>query len=556
MARPVRSRPPRPARTAARRADAPSRAGLGAGGWALLFAASLGAALLLYRPALSGPFLSDDHHYVIDNAFVRDLSPASALRILDPTSDAALSVSNYAPVQLLLHAAALRVFGEDPTGHHVINVGLHALASVLLVALFLQAGLPLLAALLGGALFLAHPANVEAVAWISQLKSSSSLVLALAALLAYGRRPGLATVFFALALLAKGHAVIALPIAALFEWLRSGRVRWRWIALWAALFAAYAVVEITSHERNQGGAPPRDDAPAVWLRSVVAIAMRYLVMAASSWGTSAFHETEPARSPLDPWFLAGLVVFAGLGWRLVVTLKRRSPEAVFWIWALVAFAPVSQVFPFLYPMADRYLYFMLPGLIGAALFAARDAAGWLPEPRRRSASVAAALGVAALGVFFAVRSVERAAVWRSAASLVADAAAHYPGGVSANLLRAKRAAQIGDASEVAAALRAAAQRGYTLFEPLDTDPAFAEVRDRPEFRAVISEIAGGWILRGREREDPTQQELQMIGHAHYARGEKAEAIAVLRRALAKGGARDEQIRADLAALGAPEPGGS
>ena len=156
-------------------------------------------------------------------------------------------------------------------------------------------------------------------------------------------------------------------------------------------------------------------------------------------------------------------------------------------------------------------------------------------------------------MFFAVRSAERAAIWRSAASLVADAAAHYPEGVSANLLRAKRAAQFGDVAEVAAALRAAARRGYTLFEPLENDPAFAGLREHPEFRAVISEIAEGWIVRGRAREDPTQQELQMIGHAHFARGEKAEAIAALRRALAKGGPRDRQIRADLAALGAPEP---
>ena len=509
--------------------------------------------MLLYRPALSGPFLSDDHHYVIDNAFVRELSLENVVRILDPTSDAALSVSNYAPVQLLLHSAALRIFGDDTTGHHLMNVVLHALASVLLVALFLDTGLPRVAALLGGALFLAHPANVEAVAWISQLKSSASLVLALAALLSYARRPGLATVFFALALLAKGHAVIALPVAALFDWLRTGRVRWRWIASWAAVFAVYAVVEIASHERNQGGAPPRDDAPAVWLRTVVAIAMRYLVMAATSWGVSAFHETEPARRLIDPWFLAGLVALAGLGWRLALTLRRRSQEAVFWIWALVAFAPVSQIFPFLYPMADRYLYFMLPGLIGASLFAARDAAERLPEPRRRAAGIAAALLVAALAVFFALRSAERAAIWRSAASLVADAAAHYPEGVSANLLRAKRAALIGDVGEVVAALRAAARRGYTLFEPLETDPAFAGLRHHPEFRAVISEIAAGWIVRGRAREDPTQQELQMIGHAHFARGEKAEAIAVLRRALAKGGPRDRQIRADLAALGEPVP---
>ena len=530
------------------------RAEFTAGGWALLFAASLGAALLLYRPALSGPFLSDDHHYLIGNPFVHELSLESVARILDPTGDVALSISNYAPVQMLLHAAAFGVFGDDTTGHHVMNVGLHALASVLLVALFLDTGLPRAAALLGGGLFLVHPANVEAVAWISQLKSSASLVLALIALLLHSRRPALATVAFALALLAKGHAVVVLPVAALLEWLRTGRVRWRWIALWAAIFAAYAAVEIASHERNQGGAPPRTDAAVVWLRTVVAIAMRYLVMAATSLGVSAFHETEPARSRLDPWFWAGLLALAILGGRLVVMLRRRSQEAVFWLWALLAFAPVSQIFfPFLYPMADRYLDFMLPGLIGGALLAARDTAERLPEPRRRAAGVAAIGLVAALGVFFAVRSSERAAIWRSEASLIADAAEHYPEGVSANLLRAKRAAQIGDVGGVAEALRAAARRGYTLFAPIDADPAFAGVRDEPEFRAVVSEIAAGWIERGRARENPTQAELKIVAHAHYVRGEKAEAIAVLRRAFAIGGPLDAEIQADLSALEASGP---
>jgi len=520
------------------------RAGFSVGIWALLLTASIGAALLLYRPALSGPFLSDDVLY-IDNPLVRDLSLGNALRILDPSGDAALSVSNYAPLHLLMHAAALRAFGDQPTGHHVVNIVLHALASVLLVALCLESGLPRAAALCGGAVFLVHPANVEAVAWVSQLKSSAALVLALLALLAYPRRPALASVCFALALLAKAHAVFALPVVALFEWLRTGRVRWRWIALWAAMFAAFSVAEITSHERNQGGGPTLRDDPFVWLRTIVAIAARYLVMAATSLGVSTFHETEPARSPFDPWFLAGLVALAGLGWRLAVTLKRRSVEAVFWVWALLAFAPVSQIFPFLYPMADRYLYFIAPGLIGAALCVARDAAEKLPAQRRPAAGIAAGALVAAGCAFFGWRSVERAAVWRSSASLVADAAGHYPQGVSANILRAKRAAQIGDVDGVVAALRAAEQRGYNRFEQIDADSAFDAMRDQPQFRAVVSEIAAGWIARSRAREHPTQQELQTVAHAHFVRGEKAEAIAVLRRALALGGPRDAQIRADL-----------
>jgi hypothetical protein len=481
---------------------------------------------------------------------VRHLDLGNALRILDPTGDVAPSVSNYAPVHLLLHAAALRVFGDDTTGHHVLNVALHALASVLLVALFLANGLPPPAALAGGALFLAHPANVEAVAWVSQLKSSASLVLALLALLAQPRRPALAAVCFALALLAKAHAVFALPVAALFEWTRDGRVRWRWIALWAALFATFSLAEIASHERSQGDVAALHYTPLVRAGTIVAIALRYLVMAATSLGVSAFHETGPVQGPLDPWLLLGLLVLAGLGWRLGVTLRRRGVEAVYWIWALLAFAPVSQIFPFLYPMGDRYLYFILPGLLGGALCALCEAGERLPAARRRPAALAAGAFVAVLCAFFAVRSVERAAIWRSTASLVADAARHYPEGVSANILRAQRAAQAGDVDGVVAALRAAAARGYNRFEQIDAEPAFAGLREEPRFRAVVSEIAAGWIARGREQEHPTQQELQMLAHAHFVRGEREEAIAALHRALALGGPRDALIRADLEALGA------
>jgi hypothetical protein len=316
------------------------------------------------------------------------------------------------------------------------------------------------------------------------------------------------------------------------------------------MFAAYSVAEILSHERNQGEGQAVHDSPLVVARTIVAIAMRYLVMAATSFGISAFHETEPARRWTDAWFLAGVAALGLLGWRLVTTALRRSPEAVYWLWALVAFVPISQIFPFLYPMADRYLYFIAPGLIGAGLFAARDVAERIPQPRRRAAAVAAGALGAAVCLVFALRSVERAAVWRSAASLVADAAAHYPDGVSANILRAKRAAFAGDADGVVAALRAAADRGYNRFEQIDADPAFAGVRDDPRFRAVVSEIAAGWIARAESIPNPTQHELQIVAHAHFVRGERAEAIAALRRALAVGGAADEVVRADLEALGA------
>jgi tetratricopeptide (TPR) repeat protein len=215
----------------------------------------------------------------------------------------------------------------------------------------------------------------------------------------------------------------------------------------------------------------------------------------------------------------------------------------------VSFAPISQVFPFLYPMADRYLYFILPGLIGGTLLAGRAGLGRIAGPRsRRHARRAATLLALALLAFFAARSFERARVWSSPALLLADAAIHYPDGVSASLGRARGAAQSGDAETATRSLHAAYQRGFNRFDQIVDDPAFAAVRGDPRFVAVVREMAGAWIEWGRGLRRPSQLELHAVAQAHLARGERDEAAAVLERALAAGGPIDAQVREELASL--------
>ena len=190
-------------------------------GW--LLAVFLFAALVLCAPALGGSFISDDEHYVQRNVFVHDLTVENAIAILDPTSVLAVIVENYAPVHILLHALEWQLFGPETTGYHVVNVVLHALASFLLVVLFRRSGASAVAAALGGAFFLVHPANVEAVAWINQLKTSSAMVMCLGALLLHPRRPGWAVLLFAIALMAKPTAAVALFVAAAIGWARTAR---------------------------------------------------------------------------------------------------------------------------------------------------------------------------------------------------------------------------------------------------------------------------------------------------------------------------------------------
>lgn len=512
---------------------------------ALLFLAFSAIALGVYGPALEGPFVSDDLHYVAMNPWVHELTLEHVGEILDPWGPAGIFVVNYTPVHLLLHAVQWSFFGSDVLGYHVTNVLLHALGSVLLVAIFRASGLRRLGACLGGALFLLHPANVEAVAWISQLKTTACFVLSMGTLLAFPGLPALATPLFFLALLAKPTAAFLIPVAALVAWVRPPRVgssmrRVAWLGVWAAGFALLAIAQIEVNRRS--GTPDADLAEGGLARlgTVSAIAVRYLVMSASSWGVSAFHE--PGRSlPLtDPWLLASLPVLALLAARALWAGLKRREEAVYWIWAATSFLPVSQIFPFLYPMADRYLYFILPGLLGAALLALQDSSA-----RASAARLGLALG-ALLCVVFALRSHARAEIWRTPALLIEDAARHYPDGVSANLVRARRAAREGDAERTVAALRAAQARGFNRFEQLENDPVFAAVRSDPRFRTLVRDMAAWWLDRSYRLQDPTQTELRVRALAHLARGENAEAVRILEAALARQGPIDDRIRADLA----------
>ena len=64
-----------------------------------------------------------------------------------------------------------------------------------------------------------------------------------------------------------------------------------------------------------------------------------------------------------------VIAFALLGYRVVATLRARSVEAGFWLLAAASFFPVSQIVPLPFPIADRYLYGILPGLLGGLLLA-------------------------------------------------------------------------------------------------------------------------------------------------------------------------------------------
>jgi len=520
--------------------------------------------LLIYGPALHGAFIGDDGHYVHENPYIQDLNLQNVMAIWNPVSVVVIVVENYAPVHLMLHGIEWQFFGMEVYGYHVVNVLFHALASVMLVVVFRRGGSGRAFAIAGAALFLVHPANVESVAWISQLKSSAALVLSLGALLAHPRRPALGLLLFALALFAKPFSAFALIVVALVGWQARAHAiaaereglpdardpkdfRWPWLAGWFGVVLLFAVMEIFAFSHSAGQAPPLYEDLGVRYRTLFSVALRYYAMSISGLGLSSFHEPPPVLHFFDPMFLGGVLVTAGLAWRGLFRLRQHHREGVYWLWAAVCFAPLSGVVPLPYPMADRYLYFILPGLIGAVLLIAEESFQRLAErlewkgPRLERLNFAVLLLVGLYGLHLASASHSRAAIFQNAEKFMADSEMNYPNGAAANTRKASRAAREGDFETSIEHLRLAHARGYNRLDHLLKDPAYNGMWRYPPFVELREVMAREWLARLAQNPEPSQIELMNMAQAYIVLDDLPAALNAVERGIALPGPLTEDL---------------
>lgn len=516
---------------------------------ALLLCAFVVVAWLVYAPALDGPFLSDDVPMIVHNPWLHPLGWPSFREVLDPFGGVTRATGNWAPVHMLGHALEIQAFGSQVRGYHWVNLLLHALDAVLLLALLRDHGVAPVAALLGATFFLVHPANVEAVAWITQLKSVLAVAFGLSALLVSPRRPLGGLLLFTLATLTKPLAIGFLAfelVRALMRARRGERGGLGWPLAWTAVAVVTAIPALSVFAQVgafSAGEPLAGFEKARWLSAILG---RYVALASVSWGSSVSAQPAAPRGWLDPWVLLGLVALAACGARALVVFSRGRIEAAFWALAAAGYVPISQLFAFRFPIADRYLYFVLPGLIGAGLLLLQDATDAPRTRGRRKLGIAAAV-VAALSIAgLAIRARERTYPWTSGEALLADAAASYPDGTQANLLRATRTAKEGDRKAAVDALARARATGFDDVLGLMQDPTFLPLRRDPRFKALVRDMAAEQIRRVQGLSDPSRLELHQLGVLHILREEWAPAAAALGRALEKEGPGDtETIRRQL-----------
>jgi len=520
---------------------------------ALLFVGFALLALAVYAPSLSGPPISDDFLYIENNPYIQPLTARHLVELFDPFGPAKAHFTNYAPVHVAAHGVQEILFGNQLAAYHVTNVMVHTLASIIFVLVLIRSGVSDRIAVFAGAFFLLHPAHVEAVAWISQLKSTGAMALALAALLTLDRRPILSSVLFSLALLTKAHATFVLPLAAVRLWtLGDGATRRAWlgVAVWTVVFALYAPVQWEAF--RAGGTPPSWDPLALpnHARMVVATVARYAVMAVTGRGLSAIHDPHRSDSWLDPWFLGGVILIAALGARCVWAMRARREEAAWWLCAAAAFMPVSQVVAFHSPIADRYVYFFVPGLLGGAVVA--GTAWWRSREIGVQRAARAERGLALAGVLivsvFALQSYARSAIWTHPQNRITDSVRSNPEGDASRYLAARSAARRGDAAEAVDLLRQIARSNLTRTRSLASDPYFAVLRSDPRFLHLLREISQRYVDHAVANGYDSELWLQSLGIHYTILGRFDDAIATLERGARRYGPLRENLLANLEAV--------
>ena len=385
--------------------------------------------IALYAPVQSHPFVNyDDDVYITVNEHVKAGLTWSTVTWAFTSYDAA----NWHPLTWLSHAADYQWFGDDPAGHHDVNLLFHAANAVLLFWVLVSATKHVGRSWMVAALFALHPINTETVVWIAERKNLLSMTFFLLALAAYGWYAGTPTrheqrrlrylsvvLLYALALMAKPQVITFPFVLLLWDYWPLGRVAIRHSPLafrqknanyisgkeriansetrssgeWRMangeqrslsflllekvpfLFMSAISALLTVRAQREGGGFNPDYNLFVRCENAVVSYVRYIGKA--FWPVNLAPMYPHPGASLKLWQAgAALFVLAAIT-VLVLAARRRRYLPVGWLWFLGTLVPMIGIVQVgRQALADRYAYLSFIGLFimlcwGVAEFAER-----------------------------------------------------------------------------------------------------------------------------------------------------------------------------------------
>ncbi len=419
----------------------------------------LAACAVVYANGTIGAFTYDDKAIVRDNPRIRSPQTVGQLFAREYFGGPRGTGSTYRPALLLSFAVQWWIHGKDVVAFHVVNVALHAAATLALAALLLRVGVSPPASAAAALLFAVHPIHVEAVTSLvgrGEVQSALFTLLYLHAALFLRRGSrlaalGLAVTAYAAAVLTKESGAVAPALAfLLLAFVAQGSLPRR---LWGALVRGFPLFILSaavlvgvfrlrawvlggSLRSGSSGIFEVENAlaplgPAARMVNAGVIFFRYLGRCAFPLHLSADESAWSIRPlpVLSPLAIAAVLLLVLLTVTALARLSQGSAPALGFLFFALALLPTGNVlFPIGTIFAERLAYLPSAGicLIGGALLAG-SASGSL------SRSSARGRVFVAVAVLLSVRTIVRNAAWWTDEGLFANlistaprsAKAHY-----------------------------------------------------------------------------------------------------------------------------------
>ena len=324
-----------------------------------------------YSPALNGEFVFDD----------------LTMPFFDPNMGQAISgwVQNIRPLLMFSFWVNYRISGVvDPYVYHATNVLFHFASSVLVA--FIAAKLldwtgvtsraRAALAVFSGALFLLHPLQTEAVAYVTSRSDNLSVLFYLAAFTVFlYRRNESVTVLRAIAIVALFGAAVAtkeytltLPALLLltdFYWNRGGIRKNAILYILLAAAGVFGVLFVwrTLSSANTAGFSVAGLSPANYFFTQCRVLWIYIRMFFLPFGQNLDPDIPVSQTLFDHDAIFGLIALVALA--VAAWIYRKSfPLAAFGVLLfLLLIAPTSSIVPIKDVLAERRLYLPALGLV-------------------------------------------------------------------------------------------------------------------------------------------------------------------------------------------------
>ena len=352
------------------------------------------AIFAIYLQVGNHQFLNfDDNYYVTNNSHVATGMTGKNIIWAFTSVDEA----NWHPITWLSHMADVQFYGMNPRGHHLTNVVIHTVSSMLLLLFLLRVTGSFWQSSFVAALFALHPLHVESVAWVAERKDVLSALFWFFTLIFYAEYVAkrkralfmLSLFSFVLGLMSK-PMLVTLPIIMLLmdfwpldryrheeqeQGLRqlSGRV----LALIKEKIPFFVCsllsAVVTIYAQNKGGTLQSFDVVPLQLRIENALIayIKYIVKTLWPHDLAVYYPLTPS---IPLWQVIGSLLVLVLLSAATIRAGRQSPYLpVGWFWFLITLLPVIGLIQVgEQSMADRYSYIPVIGLFIMAAWGVPD----------------------------------------------------------------------------------------------------------------------------------------------------------------------------------------